>query len=262
MYDALKKAVLWVMRVPAEPHDPMGDVQALRVFRPAIAYLHYHYLFWAIGELIAGGFFSAMAIGFFLDPSETAQADRPVFVVFAVLGTILFVLQAAFTFFVVRLDYEMRWYKITDRSLRIREGVTNVHELTMTFANIQNITVLQGPLQRMFSISDVKVETAGGGGVAVQQQRQRQPMLNLHIGTFRGVSNAEEIRDLMMQRLRRLRDTGIGDTDQATTMDTPRPPAVVPAPSLNWGANGAAIIASLRQEAALLRQAAEACGRR
>ena len=51
------------------------------------------------------------------------------------------------TFALVRLDYELRWYIVTDRSLRIREGVTSLRESTMTFANIQHIAVRQGPLQ-------------------------------------------------------------------------------------------------------------------
>ena len=39
-----------------------------------------------------------------------------------------------------------------------------VLETTITFENIQNVTVQQGPLQRLFGIADVRVDTAGGGG--------------------------------------------------------------------------------------------------
>jgi hypothetical protein len=35
----------------------------------------------------------------------------------------------------------------------------------------------------------------------------------MHEGYLRGVDNAEEIRDLILGHLRRLRDTGIGDPD-------------------------------------------------
>jgi membrane protein YdbS with pleckstrin-like domain len=60
----------------------------------------------------------------------------------------------------IRLDYEFRWYKTTHRSLRIREGVWLVREMTMTYANIQDISVSQGPLQRLFGIADLpKVPT-------------------------------------------------------------------------------------------------------
>ena len=65
----------------------------------------------------------------------------------------------------------------------------------MTFANIQNLSVQQGPLQRLFGIADLRVRTAGGGereGGA----NERGETTNMHLGYFRGVSNAGEIRDL------------------------------------------------------------------
>jgi hypothetical protein len=112
----------------------------------------------------------------------------------------------------------MRWYIVTDRSLRIRYGLLHVREMTMTFANIQQITVRQGPLQRLLGIADLKVRSAGGGDggdlddePAHVEEGQGESM---HIGYFRGVDNAEEIRDLIGQRLRQLRDTGLGDPDE------------------------------------------------
>ena len=47
-----------------------------------------------------------------------------------------------FALALVRLDFEKRWYLVTDRSLRVREGVVNVREMTIMFANIQNISDL------------------------------------------------------------------------------------------------------------------------
>ena len=48
----------------------------------------------------------------------------------------------------VKLDFEKRWYVVTDRSLRVREGIAFVREATVTFAKIQNISMSQGPVQR------------------------------------------------------------------------------------------------------------------
>lgn len=47
----------------------------------------------------------------------------------------------------------------------------------------------------------------------------------LHVCYFRGVSNAEEIRDLILSRLRLLRDAGLGDPDDQAA-DTPEGGAV------------------------------------
>ena len=38
-----------------------------------------------------------------------------------------------------------------------------MHETTISFENVQNVEVRQGPLQRYFGIADVVVQTAGGG---------------------------------------------------------------------------------------------------
>ena len=133
--------------------------------------------------------------------------------VFEVLAWIFFVIQLPFSWGVMILDYEMRWYIMTDRSLRIREGILRVKEKTMAFANIQNIAIRQGPIQRLLSVADVEVRNAGGGSGSSDQHKQgtAEPM---HVGYFRGVSNAEEIRDLLREGVRRQRDAGLGDPDE------------------------------------------------
>jgi membrane protein YdbS with pleckstrin-like domain len=136
----------------------------------------------------------------------------PVLWVLKILGLAAYLLQLPLTYAVRRLDFEMRWYVVTDRSLRIRTGVWNVQEITMSFANLQQVEVSQGPLQRLLGLADLKVQSAGGGHVAPGRQ---QHMDSLHIGYFHGVENAREIRDLIQERLRRFRDSGLGDPEEA-----------------------------------------------
>lgn len=235
MYERLKAALLWLLKVPPEPHDPMGDVHSLRVFRAAPGYLRYITIGWLLTQLaiLVGGnaFFLPLLIA-----GSASGLVSIVVIVLAILAALIFVAQAGVSYFSLRLNYEMRWYKVTDRSLRIRAGVWNVHEMTMTFANVQNITVSQGPLERLFGISDVKVDTAGGGDSGGPHGKAEGS--NLHVATFRGVDNPEEIRDLMLQRLRRLRDAGLGDPDDA------------PAPHT--------LFAAFRDEARALRRTVEA----
>ena len=50
MYEGTKSVLLGLVRVPPEPHDPMGDVQSLRVFRAAPGYLRYITVGWAITQ--------------------------------------------------------------------------------------------------------------------------------------------------------------------------------------------------------------------
>jgi len=143
-------------------------------------------------------------------------------------GVVLYVVQLPVTLFFARLDYEQRWYMVTDRSLRIRHGVWKVNESTMSFANIQQVVVSQGPLQRLLGLADVKVQSAGGGA-----QKEHEPgEEDMHHGMFHSVTNASEIRDLILERLRRFRESGLGDPDDKTARAHPAPAATASEPDL------------------------------
>lgn len=214
--------LLSALRVPGEPHDPEGS--SLLVFRADAGYYRYRIvLFWMIRfvVLIAFGYIGFLAVliassilgrskkAFDVDP---ALLQTIVLVVGAILGS-LYLLQCMISWATLRLDYELRWYKVTDRSLRIREGVWFVREMTMSFANIQNISVAQGPIQKLFGVSDLMVQSAGGGG---------EQAGSLHTGYFRGIAEAEKVKALILGRLRQLRDAGLGDHDQVTMEDALR----------------------------------------
>ena len=129
-----------------------------------------------------------------------------------VAGFALFLGQIPFTYMLRRLDYELRWYMVTDRSLRIRTGLVRLQESTMSFANLQQVEVQQGPLQRLLGLADVHVQSAGGGG-GDHDSRHGKELDSLHTGIFHSVDNATEIRDLILERLRHFRQTGLGDPD-------------------------------------------------
>jgi membrane protein YdbS with pleckstrin-like domain len=143
-----------------------------------------------------------------------------------VLAVAGFVLQLPLGPLLVRLDYEMRWYIVTDRSLRIREGILHVREQTMTFSNIQNLSIQQGPVQRLFGIEDLKVRTAGGGESEAEQHGKHAAHENMHEGFFRGVRDAASIRDAILVRLKGQRDTGLGETGPGRPASRPSLPPV------------------------------------
>lgn len=124
-------------------------------------------------------------------------------------GVLLFLLQLPVTFAATRLEFELHWYIVTDRSLRIRTGLLRLQESTMSFANLQQVEIQQGPLQRLLGLADLRVQSAGGGA----EHDPRQGRDSLHTGVFHGVENAAEIRDLILDRLRKFRETGLGDPD-------------------------------------------------
>lgn len=202
------------LRIPPQPEPPPGDEASAHVFRASPKYLSYLRMLWAIHTLFmfAVAVIPALTVGTVILRRETGGT----LAVVTTLGILIIVFllgSALFRLAIVQLDFEKRWYLVTDRSLRIREGVLSVREITFTFANIQNLAVTQGPIQRLLGIADLKVETAGGGSSSAPKNPQGGVQQNLHTAYFRGIDNAEELKHLIAARMRSHRDSGLGDTD-------------------------------------------------
>jgi hypothetical protein len=116
----------------------------------------------------------------------------------------------------------------------------------MSFANVQQVVVSQGPLQRLLGLGDVKVKSAGGGGDSGHPHHQ--PKDDMHTGLFHNVTNASEIRDLIVERLRRFREAGLGDPDDKTSfaLSAPAMPQAVSAETLQAARELAAAARALR----------------
>lgn len=156
-----------------------------------------------------------------------SRLPRPAMLViwfFEIGGFVVYLFQLPVTFLLARMDYDLRWYMVTDRSLRIRHGLWKVNESTMSFANIQQVVVSQGPFQRLLGLSDVKVQSAGGGGGGDKDDPHGKED-DMHLGLFHSVTNPEEIRDLILERLRRYRQSGLGDPEEKNAEPAAAPSA-------------------------------------
>ncbi len=214
---SVRETLLRYLRVPPTPEPPPGSPP--RIFRAAPNFLKLRFIRWGLAQ-VAGVFGIVWAIYFF----SMLEGRVPRFAlllmrageVFAI-GLLIF--NAIVGWMLVRLDYDLRWYMLSDRAIRIREGITTIREKTIALANIQNIAIKQGPLQRFLGIADVEVKTAGGGGKEeTQKGHAGEPM---HVAYFRGVANAEEIRDLLREGVRRQKDAGLGDPDEPEVVAAP-----------------------------------------
>jgi membrane protein YdbS with pleckstrin-like domain len=256
MYSTFRQACERLLRIPHDPAPPPGDEASTRIFRAAPNYYRYLLFLWGL-KSVAGVVIVAVAlgvpmVGLCLELGRKGSPWAPLLLLIPLLALVPLVLGCLFQLAVVRLEYEKRWYLVTDRSLRVREGVVAVREMTVNFANIQNISISQGPVQRLLGIADLRVETAGGGGASATHDRH-QPTENLHTAWFRGIHNAGEVRELIQQRLRLLKDSGLGDHEELPrAIPFPSPVAGVPASS--------SLLAALRDvhaAAHALRRAAE-----
>jgi uncharacterized membrane protein YdbT with pleckstrin-like domain len=201
MYDVLKSIVFPLLKVEeSEPTPPAGSHDSFQVFRACPAFLSYKLFFWKMYAAILA--LSVVVV------SATLLLFNRWFIVLVVPLVLFAAFKAAVFYVTTRLNYDMRWYVITDRSLLIREGVWIVREITLTFANAQSVRITQGPLQRYFGFSHVEVDTAGGGG-GHEESQSTSP----HRAVLRGLDQAAQVRDLVLEQLRKHRTTGLGDPD-------------------------------------------------
>ena len=198
-----------VFKVPREaPSLPVRPGESFEAFKPARGYLNKLRLEFFIGLVIAAIFLIAGVFGV----SFAAWG-----VEFGVLGLLLsgplaLILEAVFAIFgflAIHLRYDTMWYVMNDRSIRMRRGMWLIRETTITFENIQNVSVSQGPIQRLFGIANLKIETAGGGGASDPNSSG----IGSHHGLIEGVADPHRIRDMIMARLRRSKSSGLGDDD-------------------------------------------------
>ncbi len=214
----LRDRLVRLLRVPAQPELPASDPAAVRVFHPASGYLRYRRLSWLLkqaGALLGliSGLFLLRSVNFLpprvqIGPLVLSGGVLEWLLVLVEVGAwVGFVTQAAGSLLLLRFDGEQRWYLISDRSLRVREGLFRMREKTTTFANIQNVSIRQGPLQRWFGISDLEVRSAGGG------ESDEEGSDKLHTVWFRGVTDADAIRDTLLRRVEASRDGGLGDAE-------------------------------------------------
>lgn len=251
MFKAFRNSSERLLRIPAAPDPPPGDESTTRRFRAAPKYYLYLFITWTIRTVIVLTVLLPAEVLPFLDIFSEQFERRLPFAAFRapVFVVAIALVQRFFALAVLRLDFEKRWYLVTDRSLRVREGVVRIREMTITFANIQNISISQGPIQRLLGIADLRVDTAGGSA----QTSQKEGKENLHGVHFRGVNNAEEIRELINRRVRQMKDAGLGDIEESATRAA-EPTARMPS----------TLIGPLREvlgEAQALRQAVAAASR-
>jgi len=205
VYRATTGPLLRLLRTPTEPPEPpAGSHDSVVVMRASPRFLKYRLVLLAIG-------FSSSLLVFLAFAIAAAATGETSGLVLSVLLLPVTVIAGIVGYLAIRIDYALRFYVLTDRSLRVRHGAFTVRELTLTYANVQNLSLHQGPIQRWLGISDRRIDTAGGGGGAHEGKKGQG---SAHGAVIAGVENAREIREQIRALMRRHGgDSGLGDPD-------------------------------------------------
>lgn len=198
IYRGLWGVIVAWLRVPPLPDDlPTRAGEPADRFHPALGFLRYlQFWFWLALIAIDGAILIGWGVLFYNNRLWGWILLAPALLI-AIIPDII-------AYIAIHLRYDTTWYVMTDRAIRIRRGVWSINEVTITFENVQNVKITQGPLQRLFGISNLAIETAGSGA-----SEQGGSVTNLAL--IEGVANAQDLRDRIMSRVRRSRTAGLGD---------------------------------------------------
>ncbi|MBC7772253.1 MAG: PH domain-containing protein [Pyrinomonadaceae bacterium] len=195
-------------KVPADPPVlPASDGEVARSFKPDRAFLRYRKLYFWLG-LVA--FDALLTLGWFAIWVSSPIVGLVLFVPYLIVAIVPDIL----VYIAIHLQYDTTWYVMNSRSLRIRRGVWIIQETTVTFENVQNVDIRQGPVQRCFGIASLVVHTAGGGGGG---EHAKAGLQGGHIALLEGIGDARAIRDLIMHNAAVSRSAGLGDDPASNT---------------------------------------------
>jgi len=210
--EAIREWVRTILRLPrGNPSLPTTDPAELRVVNPSPDYLRYSLLWYWVGLATAGPIVLLSEIGGLVAAAASKEALLSVVLL---VGSVLLVLLTLggfwFRYFTVTLEVEMLRYTFSERAMRLRRGVMHLEEVTISYANIQNIRFLQGPIQRIYKIADLVVDTAGGGSRMAGGNPEMEGFTG-HRGLIKGVADPAGLRDWLLARMRQCRGAGLGD---------------------------------------------------
>lgn len=180
------------------PHLPEGSA-LVRHLKPEPSWLTLKYL--RVFLASAGQWLGVLFLtGAALSTGQPLLLGTTVAAWLLVLGILSFWLVAT------RLDFDLRHYLVGDKSLRVSQGAVFRREITLSYANVQNIEVTQGPLEKLLGLKSLTVSTAGGSAMAKGAE-----YAGGHSVTLEGLKNADELRELILGMLKKQKDAGLGD---------------------------------------------------
>lgn len=132
-----------------------------------------------------------VAVLAFLSPLIIFVPETSAKVVFGIFLIIFLLIMALWAFWIPAF-YKTLEYYIDSEAVKMNRGVFWKRLITVPYSKITNVDVTQGPLQRMYRIGTIHVQTAGAGGA---QGAQAELRLN-------GVRDLKGLKDIIMEGVR------------------------------------------------------------
>ncbi len=206
---------------------PFKRVTSGKIFKPSKAFLHKMLLqsvvvaviFWV---LVVLGF---IGISFVVAAGEPQNIPDPIQYVKTWIGLVnLSVIGFNLIWLVPLLIYTPYYFRSIEFSVKaetgetmpevyVKRGVLTLSRKHVPFRTITNISSKAGPFDRLFGIGSVHIETAGYSG-----SQQKGPEVKLE-----GIVFYEEVRDFILNELRRLKAPYVTGTEVVQPVEEPVP---------------------------------------
>jgi len=166
-------------------------------FHPHVDMKKLYYSYLMIGVIFLGLSWIVPVVVVALLVLPLAQASA---ITVALLFPLLVV--AGFIIFWIQKYYSSITYILTNDEIVVEKGVWWKRKSFVPYNRITNICVVQGPIARRFGLGTVRIQTAGfsGGGSAGGRVAE---------AVILGVKNFEDIRDVIMSFVRRVRPVAV-----------------------------------------------------
>jgi membrane protein YdbS with pleckstrin-like domain len=215
-------------RVVIKP--PMDDVTAGRVFKPDRRFYYKEWIGAILGAtilwLIAAGF---LLLGAWIYVADHSGATWTTFfaIVFDVLPMLSLWYAISMIFwwlpimigiplYIRNIEYSVISKKGTTMpEIYVKKGLVNITRKHVPFRTITNIASRAGPIDRLLRIGTVEIQTAGYSGGPSGQGGPEEKL--------EGITFYEEVRDFILQELRRFRDPYVIGTEVVHPKDEPVP---------------------------------------
>lgn len=195
-------------RVPEGPPIlPDAMAGSLDVFHPSRRLLSYLKAYFWIGLLV-------IDLGIVIGWAAIWWYNSTLGWFLAIPALLVAVVPDIVAYIAIHLRYDTIWYAVSSRGLYVRRGIIVISEHTITLENIQNVSVCRGPIEQLFGIATIIVETAGassGDGESSIMVGNKTIMV--------GLDNADDLRELLMSRVRTSLSAGLGDDAARTRTD-------------------------------------------
>ena len=206
---------------------PIEKVTSGKVFKPSRAFLHKE---WTKGVVAAAAIWLGALIGFvvlayflaYVEPVDYPSAALLINTWIGPLNYWMIVLNLIWLipaliiqpFYVNSIEFSVKAESgETMPEVYVKRGIVTVTRKHVPFRTITNISSNAGPFDRLFGIGSVNIETAGFSGA-----NQSGPEEKLE-----GIVFYEEVRDFILNELRKFRDPYVTGTEVVLPVEAPVP---------------------------------------